>query len=90
MPKNTHLNIEEDIKDELKKAGHRMVQGNGGQFVDAHFTMEDSSTESLGPRQVESLLVLQTDSDTLRTLENVEIENEVLSRIRLKPQRTRK
>ncbi len=93
MRKNIHINIEETIKEENRRrkarAGgttHQMVPGIDGQFVDAYFNMDtpqlsEAALDSIGRGQVETLLVLQTDSDTLRVIENVESENEVLDRI---------
>lgn len=97
MNKNAHIDIEQVIKEEEKWAEkqrrresrernshHQLVKNNVGQFVDAHFDMEMFSLAEaeIGRGQVETLLRLQTDSDTLRTIENVETENEVLGRIR--------
>jgi len=87
MNKNIYINMEREIKKELQKTSksdHQMVEGNGGQFVDAHFNMSERhySLEDIARGQIESLLQLQTDSDTLRTIENIESENEVLDRIK--------
>ena len=84
MSKKIHVNIERDIKEELQRkhsSTHQMIVGSNGQYVDAHFDMDRTQLEQLGIRQVEVLLQLQVDSDTLRTIENVESENEVLDRI---------
>ncbi len=91
MNKNIYINIEETIKEEEKlleaKQGtdHKMVQNSTGQFVDTHIdgdSLPRLSNIEIGRGQVETLLQLQTDSDTLRLIENVESENEVLDRIK--------
>ena len=87
MNKNIYINMEREIKEELQKiskSNHQMVEGNNGQFVDAHFNMSERhyNLEDIARGQIESLLQLQTDSDTLRIIENVESENEVLDRIK--------
>ena len=87
MNKYIYINMEHEIKEELQKASksnHQMVEGTNGQYVDAHFNMSDRqySLEEIARGQVESILQLQTDSDTLRIIENVESENEVLDRIK--------
>lgn len=87
MNKNIYINMDREIKEELQKASestHQMVEGTNGQFVDAHFNMAERqySLEDIARGQVESILQLQTDSDTLRIIENVESENEVLDRIK--------
>ncbi len=88
MNKNIYINIEETIKEEeklleaRKGSDHKMVQNPTGQFVDTHVDGNSLSRLSeIGKGQVEVLLQLQTDSDTLRIIENVESENEVLDRI---------
>ena len=92
MNKNLYINIEETIKEEDRRREalygsgrhtHQMVQNGTGELVDAQFNMgEVPLTEfEIGRGQVEVLLRLQTDSDTLRIIENVETENEVLDRI---------
>ena len=90
MNKNLYINIEETIKEEERRrtlygsgSSHQMVQNGVGQLVDTHINMgEVPLTEfEIGRGQVEVLLRLQTDSDTLRIIENVETENEVLDRI---------
>jgi hypothetical protein len=87
MKKNIVVNIEEVVKNELQaasnKSEHQMVQGSNGQMVDAHINMNEPQSTIAETRrgQVESILVLQTDSDVLREIENVETENEVLERI---------
>jgi hypothetical protein len=88
MNKNLYVDIEETIKEEEKlleaKSGsdHQMVQNPNGQYVDAHIDGNHSSRLSeIGRGQVEVLLQLQVDSDTLRVIENVDSENEVLDRI---------
>ena len=81
MNKNLHINIEQDIKNE-EEAIHQMVQNDAGQFVDAYINMNQSQSPPTGG-QVETLLHFRTDSDTLRLLENIETENEVLGRIKL-------
>jgi hypothetical protein len=59
-----------------------MVQNPNGQYVDAYIDGNSLSRLSESGRgQVEVLLQLQVDSDTLRVIENVESENEVLDRI---------
>ncbi len=87
--KNVHIDVEQELKEELqllsKKAeetSHQMVENGVGQFVDAHIDMSEPQLRSLGEAQVETLLVLQTDSDTLRVIENIETENEVIDRIK--------
>jgi len=87
MQKQIHINVEKEVQEELQKASsesqHQMVLGNNGQYVDAHFNMNEPqlTIAEIGRGQVEALLVLQTDSDTLREIENVETEAEVISRI---------
>lgn len=90
MNKNIYINIEETIKEEEEKrrktlygkgSTHQMVQNANGQFVDAHIDGHQLTDAEIGRGQVEILLQLQTDSDTLRVIENVETENEVLDRI---------
>jgi hypothetical protein len=88
MNKNICINMEETIKEEEKllaaKKGsdHQMVQNPNGQYVDAHIDGHSASQLSeIGRGQVEVLLQLQVDSDTLRVIENVDSENEVLDRI---------
>lgn len=86
MNKNIYINMEPEIKEELQRASestHQMVEGTNGQFVDTHFNMSDRkhSLKEIARGQIESILQLQVDSDTLRTIENVESENEVLDRI---------
>jgi hypothetical protein len=91
MNKNIYIDIEETIKEEEKLLGakkgsdHKMVQNPNGQFVDAHIdgnSLPRLSNIEIGRGQVETLLQLQTDSDTLRIIENVDSENEVLDRIK--------
>jgi len=89
MNKNLYIDIEETIKEEEKLleasrgSDHQMVQNPNGQFVDAHIDGNSLSRLSeIGRGQVETILQLQTDSDTLRVIENVETENEVLDRIK--------
>jgi hypothetical protein len=89
MNKNLYVDIEETIKEEEKlleaKSGsdHKMVQNPNGQYVDAHIDGNSFSRLSeIGRGQVEVLLQLQVDSDTLRVIENVDSENEVLDRIK--------
>jgi len=89
MNKNICINMEETIKEEQKRqdartgSSHQMVQNDAGQFVDAHVQGNGRilSEAAIGRGQVETLLQLQVDSDTLRVIENVESENEVLDRI---------
>jgi hypothetical protein len=88
MNKNLYVNIEETIKEEEKLlkaregSDHQMVQNPNGQYVDAYIDGNSFSRLSeIGRGQVEVLLQLQVDSDTLRVIENVESENEVLDRI---------
>ena len=88
MNKKIYIDIEETIREEEKRQGasqgsdHKMVQNPTGQFVDAHIDGHSLSRLSeIGRGQVEVLLQLQVDSDTLRLIENVEIENEVTDRI---------
>ncbi len=85
MNKNIYINMDRQIKEELQRASgessHQMVHGTNGQMVDAHLNMNEAQLRDLGHGQVESILQLQTDSDTLRVIENVESENEVLDRI---------
>lgn len=88
MNKNIYIDIEETIKEEEKRLGaregsdHKMVQNSAGQFVDTHIDGNYLSRLSeIGRGQVEVLLQLQVDSDTLRLIENVEIENEVVDKI---------
>lgn len=88
MNKNIYIDIEETIKEEEKRLGarkgsdHKMVQNSTGQFVDTHIDGHSLSRLSeIGRGQVETILQLQVDSDTLRIIENVEIENEVIDRI---------
>lgn len=85
MNKNIYINMDQEIKQELRKAcgesSHQMVQGAGGQYVDAHVNMDEPQLRELGQAQVEALLVFQTDSETLHLIEKMEIEAEVLDRI---------
>ena len=89
MNKNIYIDIQETIKKEEKLrearegSGHQMVQNGSGQFVDAHVDGNGRilSEVEIGRGQVETLLQLQVDSDTLRIIENVESENEVVDRI---------
>jgi len=89
MNKNIYIDIEETIKEEEKLlearegSDHKMVQNPTGQFVDTHIDGNSLSRLSeIGRGQVETILQLQVDSDTLRVIENVESENEVLDRIK--------
>ena len=88
MQKQIRIDVEREVKEELQRASgpseHQMVPGNNGQFVDAHFNMTDYplTNVEIGRGQIESLLALQTDSDTLRLIENAEDENRILSRIK--------
>ncbi len=89
MNKNIYINMEETIKEEEKRleakmgSDHKMVQNPNGQYVDTHIDGNSVSRLSeIGRGQVETLLQLQVDSDTLRIIENVDSENEVLDRIR--------
>ena len=87
MQKQIHINVEKEVQEELKnasnKSDHQKVHGSNGQMVDAHFNMNEPqlTIAEIGRGQVETLLVLQTDSETLREIENVETEAEVISRI---------
>ena len=90
MNKKIYINIEETIKEEEDKrrkalygkgSTHQMVQNATGQFVDAHIDGHQLTDAEIGRGQVEVLLQLQIDSDTLRIIENVETENEVIDRI---------
>ena len=88
MNKNICINMEETIKEEEKRlearegSDHQMVQNPNGQYVDAYIDGNHSSRlAEIGRGQVEAILQLQVDSDTLRVIENVDSENEVLDRI---------
>ena len=89
MNKNLYVDMEETIKEEEKllkaKTGsdHQMVQNPNGQYVDAHINGHTASQlAEIGRGQVETILQLQVDSDTLRAIENADSENEVLDRIK--------
>jgi len=89
MNKNLYVDMEETIKKEEKllkaKTGsdHQMVQNPNGQYVDAHINGHTASQlAEIGRGQVETILQLQVDSDTLRAIENADSENEVLDRIK--------
>jgi hypothetical protein len=88
MNKNIYINMEETIKEEEKRleakmgSDHQMVQNPNGQYVDAYIDGHSVSRLSeIGRGQVETILQLQVDSDTLRLIENADSENEVLDRV---------
>jgi len=85
MQKKIYINMESIIKKELQErsgqSNHQMIPGSNGQYVDAYFNMSEAQLADIERGQIETLLQLQVDSDTLRIIENVESENEVMDRI---------
>jgi hypothetical protein len=87
MNKNIRIDMDEIIQKELQdvrgKHWPKGKQASGPRGADAHFSIDESqlTLAEIGRGQVEILLNLRTDSETIRTIENIEMENEVLDRI---------
>ena len=87
MNKNIRIDMDELIQKELQDARSKHwpkgQQASGPRGADAHFSIDESqlTQAEIGRGQVETLLHLRTDSETIRTIEDIEMENEVLDRI---------
>lgn len=75
--------IQEELQEARDKRWPKGEQIPRERQSDAHFSMDESqlSLAEIGRGQVETLLHLRTDSETIRTIEDIEMENEVLDRI---------
>jgi len=82
--------IQEELQEARSKRWPKGKQSPERQGADAHVSIDESqlTLAEIGRGQVETLLHLRTDSETIRTIEDIEMENEILDRI-VWPKKTR-